>query len=116
MSAHFSNMPEHDGYRALAAFTAVRINCCWRTQPPIFFCGICEEAIGTKSRLSVWRDSADWIGRASDTVMDGLSLERLFQPPWNGRSNVFGYQCAEEGLGKVVTQVLWEYPSLGLLT
>ena len=115
MSAHFSSMPEHDGYRALAAFTAVRINCCWRAQPPIFFYGICWDAIGTNSRFSVGRDSADWIGRASDTVMDGLNRERLFQSPRNDPSSVFRYQCAEEELGKVVRQVLCEYLSLGLL-
>ncbi len=32
----------------------------------------------------------------------------MYLSPWNGRSNVFGYQLAGEELGKGVTQVLCE--------
>jgi hypothetical protein len=76
----------HDGYRALAEFTAAQINLCWRIHLPIFFCGLSGNAIGTKCRLRVRRHRADWIGIASDTFMDGSNRERLFLSPWNGHS------------------------------
>jgi len=51
----------------------------------------------------------------SGAFMDGANRERLFLHPWNGHPNAFGYQRAGEQLGKVVAQVLCEYPSLNLL-